>query len=471
MPPIQRSDYNPIIAGFVAGEGYVNIPLQVALSRYGQLPSDYGLLPHAATRRTRKTLNLPLGLSIIKLVREKAALKETIARFYERWTRDFRADFKVTIDPFLSRNDASELKWVIEENGALLAEWQRIDIREHLRGQGLISLSTLQSIPEDTLLEKVHVILAKKRRNPAHQAEGEALDRALALTRVKRLLEELAGRTGGDVTSFGQPRLAIHADEIARFLWRVSKEVPLAGVDRLRCVRGQGVEFEFAPRDVSFLTLGKVAGDCTADKSFRQVDRHVENIYWTVFSWFLDRHYQILKVFFDGRFIMKVHLLPLLILNQQSEALFLAVDGIETTPAFREDTRAGDAALLDQKNDIFERVGGEVTRIAEAMGIEHVFAEKFSNTGWVRRELDQFPEVYLHISDVRKIDELEDVFELARRVCAAADEDAPTDVFMELQMKNTYLLPGGATVKGVKPFAVLAGDARVGIPMKRAIGI
>jgi hypothetical protein len=309
MPPIQRSDYNPIIAGFVAGEGYVNIPLQVALNRYGQLPSDYGLLPHAATRRTRKTLNLPLGLSIIKLVREKAALKETIARFYERWTRDFRADFKVTIDPFLSRNDASELKSVMEENGALLAEWQRINIREHLRGQGLISLSTLQSIPEDTLLEKVHVILAKKRRNPAHQAEGEALDRALALTRVKRLLEELAGRTGGDVTSFGQPRLAIHADEIARFLWRVSKEVPLAGVDRLRCVRGQGVEFEFAPRDVSFLTLGKVAGDCTADKSFRQVDRHVENIYWTVFSWFLDRHYQILKVFFDGRFIMKVHLL------------------------------------------------------------------------------------------------------------------------------------------------------------------
>jgi len=471
MPPIQSSAYNPIIVGFVAGEGYVNLPLQVALNRYGQLPSDYGLLSHAASRRTRKTLNLPLGLSIIKHLREGAGLKETIARFYERWTRDFRADFRVAIDPLLSRNDPSELKWVVEENGATLTEWQRINIREHLHDQGLVALSTLQSIPEDKLLEKAQLILSKKRRNPAHRTEGQTLDRALALIRVKRLLEELTQVTGGDVTGFGQPRLAVHADEVARILWHVSQEMPLVGADRLRCVRGRGVEFAFAPRDVSFLTLGKEVGDCTADKSFRQVDRHVENIYWTVFSWFLDRHYQILKVFSDGRFVMKVHLLPLVVLNQQSEALFLAVDGIETTPAFREDTRTGDADLLEQKGDILSRVVIEVVRIAEAMGIEHVFAEKFSNTGWVRQELERFPEVYLHIGDLRKIDELEDVYELARRVCAAAGEEAPVDVFMELQMKNTYLLPGGATVRGVKPFAVLAGHARMGIPMKRAVGI
>jgi hypothetical protein len=38
-------------------------------------------------------------------------------------------------------------------------------------------------------------------------------------------------------------------------------------------------------------------------------------------------------------------------------------------------------------------------------------------------------------------------------------------------MKNTYLLPGGATVKGVKAFAVLSGDAGLGIPMKKIVGV
>jgi hypothetical protein len=105
------------------------------------------------------------------------------------------------------------------------------------------------------------------------------------------------------------------------------------------------------------------------------------------------------------------------------------------------------------------------------MGIEHVYAERFSNTAWVRRELERFPEVYLHIGNIQKIDELEDVFELSKRVCAAAGRERPSSIFMELQMKNTFLLPGSATVRGVKMFAVLAGDARLGMPMKRVFGV
>jgi hypothetical protein len=42
---------------------------------------------------------------------------------------------------------------------------------------------------------------------------------------------------------------------------------------------------------------------------------------------------------------------------------------------------------------------------------------------------------------------------------------------MELQMRNTFLMPGAATLRGVKVFAVLAGDARLGIPMRRVFGI
>ena len=366
MPPIHRSEYNPIIIGFVENEGYVEIPLQTAREEYGSLPSQYGLVPNAASRREGKTLNLSLGLAILKHLEEGRALSETIAKFYERWGRDFRAEFRVALDWFLSRNDPSVLKRVVEANAGALVEHQRTDLREYLRARRLISRSTLHSISPQDLLGKARTILAKKARNPAHLADGSALREALVVIEAKHLLAELTALTGGDVTLFGKPRLAVHADEIARILWGLSRWIPLVGVDALDCVRGNGVEFEFAPRRASFLDLGKEVGDCTADKRFWQVDRDVENIYWTVFAWFLDRHYQILKVFYSGQLILKVHLLPLLILTRSGEKVFLAVDAIETTPAFREDTPVARTDLLDKKTDIFARVIDEVVRLAHS---------------------------------------------------------------------------------------------------------
>jgi mRNA-degrading endonuclease RelE of RelBE toxin-antitoxin system len=114
MPLTQT--YNPIIIGFVGGKGYVDIPLQTARDEYGQLPSEYRLVRQAPTRRVRKTPNLSLGLSIIKVLLQGKNLPETIARFYERWGRDFRADFGVEMGPSYHLNDPSVLKRVVEEN-------------------------------------------------------------------------------------------------------------------------------------------------------------------------------------------------------------------------------------------------------------------------------------------------------------------------------------------------------------------
>jgi hypothetical protein len=463
--------YNPIIIGFVEGEGYVNIPLETAREDYGQFPSEYGLLPIGEGRRVRKALNLSLGLSLIKLLQERPALSETIAKFYERWGRDFRADFHVSLEPFHRRNDPAALRRIVATNGETLAACRDLEAAEYLRRHELMSLSTLRSIPADDLLVKTKAILTKKRRNPAHAAERDLLDRALALVQAKEILAQAQDLTGGDITQFGAPRLGMHADQIADLLWGLSRHVPLAGVDTLDCVRGQGIEFAFTPRDASFLELGKEVGDCTADKYFRQVDREVENIYWTVFAWFLDRNYQILRVLYDGELVMKVHLLPVLVSNSTANAVLLALDAVETTPAFREDTRASNPSLLERKEHIFSRMLDEVRRLARQMGISYVYAERFSNTAWIRRELAQFPEVYVPIAQIWKIDELEDVFELAKRICAAAGEEAPSSVFMELQMKNTFLQAAAAGSKGTKPFAVIAGDKRLGIPMKRVVGV
>jgi len=470
MPPLQT--YNPIVIGFVEGKGVVHVPLQAARDAHGQLPSDYGLLPGAEGRRARKALNLPVGLALMDLLRQGKDLPEIMGKFFERWGRDFDSDFQVRIDRFQRLSDPWTLRQVVEENREILAEHLEVDVREYLHARGLIPLSTLRSIPTDRLLPKAREILSKRRRNPAHAAEEGQIAQAVALLEAKMLLGEVARMLGGrEVSRWGKDRLMAHADEVARLFRDLSVHLPLAGADRLACVRGYDVEVEFAPRDSSFLALGKEVGDCTADKLFRQVDRDVENIYWTVFAWFLDRNYQILKVHYDGQFVMKVHLLPLLAVNGSRGDVFLAVDAIETTTAFREDTHVGHPDLLEKKEYIFSRMVQEVEGLARAMGIDHVYAERFSNTEWVRRELERFPEVYLHIGNIQKIDELEDVFELSKRVCAAAGRERPSSIFMELQMKNTFLQPFAATVRGVKVFAVLAGDARLGMPMKRVFGV
>jgi hypothetical protein len=194
-------------------------------------------------------------------------------------------------------------------------------------------------------------------------------------------------------------------------------------------------EVEFAAR-ASYLALGKEVGDCTADKLFRQVDRDVENIYWTVFSWVLDRNYQILKVYYDGEFVMKVHLLPLLAVSGNRGEVFLAVDAIETTPAFREDTHVGHPDLLEKKEYIFSRMVQEVEGLARAMGIDHVYAERFSNTEWVRRELERFPEVYLHMGISRRSANGRCL--RTKRVCAAAGQERRQHLHGN-QMKNTFL--------------------------------
>ena len=469
MPPLQS--YNPIILGFVEGKGAVHVPLQVAQDEHGRLPSDYGLLSDTKSRRARKTLNLPLGLAIIDLLQEGRNLPEMMTKFYERWGRDFSADFGIHLERFHRRNDPWDLRRIIEENGARFSDCLAIDIPEYLREHGLITVSTLRSIPKAQLLEKATAILGKRRRNPAHEAERERIDDVLALLEARTGLERLSRLLGGDVGRWGKERLATHADAAARILQDLSLHLPIGGTDRLSCVRGRGVEVALALRDPTFLSLGKEAGDCTADKPFRQVDRDVENIYWTVFSWFLDRNYQILQVFFDGQFVMKVHMLPLLAVGSGGGEMFLAVDAIETTPIFREDTRLGHPDLLEKKEYIFTRTVEAVRQLAASTGIAHVYAERFSNTPWVRRELERLPEVYLHIGNIQKIDELEDVFELAKRICATAEEEPPRSVFMELQMKNTFLLRGIATVRGAKAFALLAGDPGVGIPLKWVSGV
>ncbi len=104
------------------------------------------------------------------------------------------------------------------------------------------------------------------------------------------------------------------------------------------------------------------------------------------------------------------------------------------------------------------------------MGISSVYSERFSNTAWVRHELEKLPEIYLDTKRIIKIDELEDVYSCAAAFCTAHGFTPPEAVFMEIQARNTYLI-SEQKIGSNKSFGTLRGDPMDGLPAKYAFGV
>ncbi|WDP92018.1 MAG: hypothetical protein HUN04_20770 [Desulfobacter sp.] len=481
MPEHQTSEYNPVIAGFSWEEGPLDITLNDAKKAYGQLPSKYGFVSAEKRRASNKTLNLDIGSLIRELLSDKTrSLKREVCDFFREWHRDFKSEFRVNTAPFFNINRPSLVEKVLRGNRAALLHSAGLDIKKTLQDSGLIRRDVLNSISPDHLLSKTTEILTRKIRaggRPAGAPAREVLSTLNCYGAVKGVMQY--SRDGSSLPTGDDA--ACFADEIGKALLAFHGVHPLSGVEPVSTVTGRGVEFEYAPRDYSYLELGKRTGDCTADKRNFQADRTIENIFWTVFSWILDRNYQILKVFLEGEFVMKVHLLPIYVTGDQgyisfggtasaiSDYMFLAVDAIETTVAFREDISPGGKG---PKAEVFSKTMDFIKDLADAMNIEAIYAEKFSNTPWIRDIFASYPEIFFHVDHLVKIDQLEDVFSLADELSAGAGYKRPKEVFMELQVKNTYLSPGYIHKSpGVKSFAIIRGDAGGGIPMKQIIGV
>ncbi len=485
--PDPQPEYNPVVLGFSQKSGPIDIPLRQAGKEFGRLPSSYGLVPVKKGRKNKKGLNLDLGKFLReRLENEGHNLKGDVLSFFKSWHRDYPSEFG--FDPcFLSNiNDPATLVNMIRDNEAVFTDLLTRDIRTDLVETGLVRKEIVNCIPDPDLYDTLIRILSKKADRLDNGLKKEqtrlALDRVKAVQILKKTAEVLSGEF-----PFPDPHvLKMYADEVAALLLKLPDSFHLKGLDGLCGIRGNGVEFEFAARDASYLMLGKLTGDCTADKRNFQTDIRIENIFWTIFSWILDQNYQILKVYLDGDFVMKAHMLPLYISDtgisktrhnifcpHQSEYTILALDAVETVRAFRDDlpdfSRSG---LLDQKEMVFDRTMAFIRDLSKKMGIQAVYAEKFSNTGWIRDAFDGFDEIFLHVDHIQKIDQLEDVYSLARDLCIKSKWPPPTELFMEIQMKNIYLCPKNISrAPGVKSFAVIKGDPDLGIPMNKVIGI
>jgi len=474
MPSTDHSEYNPFIIGFVNEMGPVFIPLQKARDLYGRLPSDFKLVTPKDGRLEKKGLNLSVGKAITeKLKATPVSLKGVVFSFFQNWHRDYRREFAIDMEPLLALNPQRKIVAVFKANRNPLESLDELKLRDYLRRHALIRKDVLNSIPRSLLQAKSEQIIEKRLESLSRSNDIDRLKESLNKIRASGIIRQLEKTSGLDFKSQKPREIEVYSDEISKALAAISHYLPISGLSALEIVSGKGVEFEYASRDLSYLMLGKKTGDCTADKSPFQADRDIENIYWTVFPWILDRNYQILKVYFQGNFVMKVHLMPLYIVQDGGGYMILAVDAIETVRSFRNDlTDQCKDDLLEHREYIFTHVIDKIRAIGKTMGVTHIYAEKFSNTPWVRDCFDKFPEIFLHVNQVIKLDELEDVFSLARDLCREMDQPLPDELFMEIQMKNTSLLPRvSKKSEGVKSFAILEGCAEDGIPMKKVIGI
>lgn len=471
--------YNPMILAFDRDRGAFTIPLQIAKKQYGHLPSEYKVLsPRKAAAGTgsrrvaRKALNLEFGVCIKEWLAEAPGrdLKGFVVRFFADWHRDYEREFGLAVAPLVNFNDPAAVAEVLAANAPFLEELAALDIRKFVSSRKVVRRDTLNSIPGSLLLDKLIQILSRK----ANSGDSHTYPDIIAKLKTKQALQRLATRLGVTLRECAEYPVTEYADEIAATLGVMERHVSLRRVSELRYIRGKGIEFDYAPRDLSYLELGRQFGDCTSDQMRLQVDIAIENIFWTVFSWILDRNYQILRVLLDGRPLIKCHLLPLCVEVPETGRppyFFLSVDAIETVPIIRVNPgESGQPAFIDQRDELVRRVVAEITQIAERIGIDAVYAEKFSNAEWVRDRLAHYPEIHLSTPRIIKIDDLEDVFHCAASFCRKYGFSSPERIFMELQVKNSYLMPNKVTGQN-KSFAILRGNPKNGIPAKMVIGV
>ncbi|WP_022667488.1 hypothetical protein [Desulfospira joergensenii] len=487
MAEERKQEYNPVILGFSDLKGPIDIPLKEAREKYGRLPSSYGFVPLKKGREPKKGLNLELGKFIREILENRQYnFKGEVLQYFKSWHREYGSEFGFDVNPFLNMNDPGTLVKIVQDNQPLFQDLLDMDLKAYLIENLLIRKEIVNSIKKKDLYPSVQRILRKKTAKFERGAKRKQAETAVNRISAIRILRKIETLISSSIISPDRDKLTVYADEVAGLLLGLPREIELRGRQDLQGIRGKGIEFEYAARDGSYLSLGKSTGDCTADKRNFQADTSIENIFWTIFSWILDQNYQILKVYYNGEFIMKVHMLPLYVSDmgtsssgasnfrlQKGGHTILALDAVETIRAFRDDLpEFSKAPLLEKREKIFSSTMKKILELAGKMGIERIYAEKFSNTAWVREMYENYPEIFLHVDHIQKIDQLEDVFSLARTLCEDRGQKLPGEVFMEIQMKNIYLSSQtGSRAPGVKSFAVIKGDPGQGIPMNKVIGV
>ena len=233
----------------------------------------------------------------------------------------------------------------------------------------------------------------------------------------------------------------VYADEVARLVAEYTGNACFAqpvDLDGFRYLRKTGIEVAYARRNDAFLHSGDYYGDCTASEVRSQVDPEIANIHWTVYTWLLDPYYRVLEVFFHGRRVLKGHILPLIIQGRR----VLMLDAIETIPSIRDFLRGKknrniSRPIYARRLELLQALFETVKALAEQMGVEAIYVDKYSNTKWVREEVGKLPADSYHISDVIKPFQNRLIEAVIRKVLGGT---AAVNVVEEIQARNNSLM-------------------------------
>ena len=268
------------------------------------------------------------------------------------------------------------------------------------------------------------------------------IDRQILLLSDLRIRNRLKARFDAYPPFVQDPDLfyRVYADEIAQMLAEHAENPSFpdpAPLTSLHYLRKDGIEVAFARRDAAFLSSGDYYGDCTASEVRSQVDPEIANIHWTVYSWLLDPYYRVLDVYFKGRRVLKGHLLPLIIHGRR----VLMLDAIETIPSIRDFLRGKpnrniSKSVYARRKELLQALFNTVKGLAEDMGVEAVYVDKYSNTKWVRAEVGKLPADSYHIGEVIKPFRNKLIKAVIQSVTGAPGED----VWEEIQARNISLM-------------------------------
>lgn len=429
-------------------------------ARYAPRPSR--LAPHDSKYHAPSQIETPVirenvaaNQLMFLLFEQRTNLKGIVCEHYRANsdTFDIRVDFGIDIDPFLNKVSTGESKQIIAEilppnfdptNNEAFRSF--IDASIHsIHSQGLTGNHRFLSkaaIDRRNILEYRNAcrnyirVLAKRYiecDKPGSETSALAEMQSLLLKllyayRINELASEACRAMGYDEV------LATFGDELA--------ELSGAPIDPIE--GDSDFDFRYAPRTFDYVDLGTRYGDCTSRNKEKQVNQ-VPNIFWTIASHVLDVFYQVQELHYRQQPLLKMHLVPCFVRDEPT----LNVDAIETTARMRREDMSD---LPLPREELLAVALQRVIDLADAMGIEHVTCEPYSNTDWVRTQLSRLPSRTYNVREYRSLYDDEFVAHLAESLL-----DVPIEIRSEIQALNLRLMDQGLR-EGYREQKVLRGS-------------
>lgn len=444
------------------------------LMRASYAPRPNKLTPHDSKYHPASQIETPIitenvatNQLIFLLFEQRTNLKGIVCEHYRANGDKFDVgeDFGIDIAPFLNKVSADEIKQLLvsilptDLDPTDDEQFRRfvVDAVHSIHSQRLLGVHRFLSqtaaewgnVAEYRNACRSYVRALSKRCRETRTLSGQSMPTA----EIQRVLPQLLSAfrinelsTEG-ISKFGYEEVvATFSDELAETL----------GIT-VDPVEGPGdLDFRYAARSFDYVDLGTRYGDCTSRNREKQVHQ-VPNIFWTIASHLLDVFYQVQELHYRAQPLLKMHLVPCFL----RDVLTLNVDAIETTARMRRDNAERDLPL--SRAELLELSLQRVLTIAEAMGIEQVTCEPYSNTVWVREQLSRLPSRTYHVSEYRSLYEDAFVTDLAESLLGMRIE-----VRSEIQALNLRLMDQGLR-EGYREQKVLRGSIQSGVRAHRGI--